>query len=77
MLQQSSATWRNTDRYPTLQPILKQVTAVLMEGSKAVIDSDDQYQVFDDPNASDPSHSLLSKVCTFAPLQPVQAFILP
>ncbi len=53
---------------------------MLSEGSKAVIDSDDQYQVkligasvctvshffnikvFDDANASDPSHSLLSKV---------------
>ncbi|KAI0830771.1 heterokaryon incompatibility protein Het-C-domain-containing protein [Trametes gibbosa] len=46
---------------PYLTPILKQVTDVLMEGSKAVIDSDDQYQVFDDPRASDPSHSLLSK----------------
>ncbi|KAI0375460.1 Het-C-domain-containing protein [Pilatotrama ljubarskyi] len=46
---------------PYLTPILKQVTDVLMEGSKAVIDSDDQYKVFDDPNASDPSHSLLSK----------------
>ncbi|OJT08483.1 hypothetical protein TRAPUB_666 [Trametes pubescens] len=46
---------------PYLSPILKQVTDVLSEGSKAVIDSDDQYQVFDDANASDPSHSLLSK----------------
>ncbi|KAH9858257.1 heterokaryon incompatibility protein Het-C-domain-containing protein [Lenzites betulinus] len=46
---------------PYLTPILKQVTDVLSEGSKAVIDSDDQYEVFDDPNASDPSHSLLSK----------------
>ena len=27
------------------QPILKQVTTVLTEGSKAVIDTDDQYQV--------------------------------
>ncbi|KAK7058606.1 hypothetical protein VNI00_002242 [Paramarasmius palmivorus] len=46
---------------PWLTPILTQATSVLGEGSKAVIDSDDQYQVFDDPNASDPSHSLLSK----------------
>lgn len=45
-----------------LQPILKQVTDVLSEGSQAVIDSDDQYEVFTNPNASDPSHSLLSKV---------------
>ena len=29
----------------SLQPILKQVTEVLTEGSKAVIDTDDQYEV--------------------------------
>ncbi|CDO73164.1 hypothetical protein BN946_scf185007.g219 [Trametes cinnabarina] len=46
---------------PYISPILKQVTDVLMEGSKAVIDTEDQYQVFDNPDASDPSHSLLSK----------------
>ncbi|KAF9029991.1 Het-C-domain-containing protein [Hymenopellis radicata] len=46
---------------PWLTPILTQATSVLGEGSKAVIDSDDQYQVFEDENASDPSHSLLSK----------------
>ncbi|GJE86244.1 heterokaryon incompatibility protein Het-C domain-containing protein [Phanerochaete sordida] len=46
---------------PYLTPVLQQVTAVLSEGSKAVIDSDDQYEVFDNPDASDPSHSLLSK----------------
>ncbi|KAK7686586.1 hypothetical protein QCA50_010186 [Cerrena zonata] len=46
---------------PYLTPILQQVTSVLGEGSKAVIDSDDQYEVFNNPNASDPSHSLLSK----------------
>ncbi|THV06567.1 Het-C-domain-containing protein [Dendrothele bispora CBS 962.96] len=46
---------------PYLTPILTQATGALGEGSKAVIDTEDQYQVFDDPNASDPSHSLLSK----------------
>ncbi|KAJ3526869.1 hypothetical protein NM688_g8205 [Phlebia brevispora] len=46
---------------PYLTPILQQVTEVLSEGSKAVIDTEDQYEVFDNPNASDPSHSLLSK----------------
>ncbi|KAH9943991.1 Het-C-domain-containing protein [Epithele typhae] len=46
---------------PYVSPLLKQVTTVLSEGSKAVIDTEDQYEVFDDPNASDPSHSLLSK----------------
>ncbi|CAL1694230.1 unnamed protein product [Somion occarium] len=46
---------------PYLTPLLQQVTTVLGEGSKAVIDSDDQFEVFNNPNASDPSHSLLSK----------------
>ncbi|SJL06118.1 uncharacterized protein ARMOST_09454 [Armillaria ostoyae] len=46
---------------PWLTPILTQATSALGEGSKAVIDSDDQYEVFDNANASDPSHSLLSK----------------
>ncbi|KAJ3922038.1 Het-C-domain-containing protein [Lentinula edodes] len=46
---------------PWLTPILTQATSVLGEGSKAVIDTDDQYEVFDNPDASDPSHSLLSK----------------
>lgn len=46
---------------PWLTPIMQQVTGALSEGSKAVIDSDDQYEVFNNPNASDPSHSILSK----------------
>ncbi|KAI0692980.1 heterokaryon incompatibility protein Het-C-domain-containing protein [Cytidiella melzeri] len=47
---------------PYLTPILQQVTAVLSESSKALLDShSDQYEVFDNPDASDPSHSLLSK----------------
>jgi hypothetical protein len=46
---------------PWLSPILKEATCTLSEGSKVVIDSDDQYEVFNKPNASDPSHSLLSK----------------
>ncbi|TFK41913.1 heterokaryon incompatibility protein Het-C-domain-containing protein [Crucibulum laeve] len=46
---------------PYLAPILTQATGVLDEGSKAVINNEDQYAVFDNPNASDPSHSLLSK----------------
>ncbi|EAU92260.1 heterokaryon incompatibility protein HET-C [Coprinopsis cinerea okayama7 len=46
---------------PYLTPILAQATSVLDEGSKAVIDSEDQYEVFDNPDAHDPSHSLLSK----------------
>ncbi|KAJ8084687.1 hypothetical protein PM082_003463 [Marasmius tenuissimus] len=46
---------------PYLTPILTQATSALGEGSKAVIDSDDQYEVFNNPRASDPSHSILSK----------------
>ncbi|KAH9004156.1 Het-C-domain-containing protein [Lactarius hatsudake] len=46
---------------PWLSPILKEATSTLSDGSKVVIDSADQYEVFDRPNASDPSHSLLSK----------------
>ncbi|KAJ7201281.1 Het-C-domain-containing protein [Mycena pura] len=46
---------------PWVTPILQQATSVLGEGSKAVIDTVDQYEVFDNPRASDPSHSLLSK----------------
>ncbi|KAG9105406.1 hypothetical protein FRC07_009308, partial [Ceratobasidium sp. 392] len=46
---------------PFLTPILQQATGALQEGSAAVIDTDDQYEVFNNPDASDPSHSLLSK----------------
>jgi len=46
---------------PYITPIMQQTTGVLDEGSKSVIDSEDQYEVFTNPNASDPSHSLLSK----------------
>ncbi|KAG8965531.1 hypothetical protein FRC03_000441 [Tulasnella sp. 419] len=46
---------------PWLSPLLIRTTGVLKEGSAAVIDTNDQYQVWDNPNASDPSHSFLSK----------------
>jgi len=46
---------------PWLTPILQNATGTLHEGSAAVIDTDDQYEVFNNPYASDPSHSLLSK----------------
>ncbi|RDB28776.1 hypothetical protein Hypma_015984 [Hypsizygus marmoreus] len=46
---------------PYVAPILQQATGVLGEGSKAVIDSEDQFEVFNNPNASDPTHSFLSK----------------
>jgi len=46
---------------PWLGPIIQQTCGVLGEGSKAIVDTDDQYEVFNNPRASDPSHSLLSK----------------
>lgn len=46
---------------PYMTPILMQATSALDEGSKVVIDNDDQYEVFNNPEASDPSHSMLSK----------------
>ncbi|KAF9268848.1 Het-C-domain-containing protein [Marasmius fiardii PR-910] len=46
---------------PFLKPILKTATAGLQSASGEVIDSHDQYEVFNDPQASDPTHSFLSK----------------
>ncbi|PCH35251.1 Het-C-domain-containing protein [Wolfiporia cocos MD-104 SS10] len=46
---------------PFLKPIMKQATTGLQAASGAVINQHDQYEVFDDPRASDPTHSFLSK----------------
>ncbi|EKM84003.1 hypothetical protein AGABI1DRAFT_110607 [Agaricus bisporus var. burnettii JB137-S8] len=46
---------------PYVVPLITSATGILDEGSKEVINNSDQYQVFDDPDASDPSHSILSK----------------
>ncbi|GAA5870617.1 hypothetical protein JCM3774_001704 [Rhodotorula dairenensis] len=46
---------------PLLKPLMSQATKVLGEGSAAVINSSDQYEVFNNPHASDPTHSFLSK----------------
>lgn len=46
---------------PFLKPLLKTATAGLHTASGEVIDSHDQYEVFNDPRASDPTHSFLSK----------------
>jgi len=40
---------------------MQSATSQLQSGSAAVIDKQDQYEVFNNPNASDPTHSLLSK----------------
>jgi hypothetical protein len=46
---------------PYLKPVLKSATSGLSSASSEVIDSHDQYEVFNDPRASDPTHSFLSK----------------
>ncbi|SCV73961.1 BQ2448_6391 [Microbotryum intermedium] len=46
---------------PLLKPIMSQATAVLQQGSAEVIKNSDQFAVFSDPQASDPTHSFLSK----------------
>ncbi|KPV75411.1 uncharacterized protein RHOBADRAFT_36269 [Rhodotorula graminis WP1] len=46
---------------PMIKPIMGQATQVLTQGSAAVIDNPEQYEVFSNPHASDPSHSFLSK----------------
>ncbi|GAA5857550.1 hypothetical protein JCM8547_009336 [Rhodosporidiobolus lusitaniae] len=46
---------------PMLKPIMGQATTVLGQGSAAVINNEDQFEVFNNPHASDPTHSFLSK----------------
>ncbi|KAG8896898.1 hypothetical protein FRB99_008583, partial [Tulasnella sp. 403] len=46
---------------PFVRPLIEAATGHLMENSAAVINSHDQYEVFSNPNASDPTHSFLSK----------------
>ncbi|ESK92001.1 heterokaryon incompatibility protein het-c [Moniliophthora roreri MCA 2997] len=46
---------------PFLKPILQTATTGLSTASGEVIDTHDQYEVFNDPRASDPTHSFLSK----------------
>ncbi|KAJ7108550.1 heterokaryon incompatibility protein Het-C-domain-containing protein [Mycena epipterygia] len=46
---------------PFLKPILKTATTSLSSVAGEVIDEQDQYEVFNDPRASDPTHSFLSK----------------
>ncbi|KJA23049.1 hypothetical protein HYPSUDRAFT_66529 [Hypholoma sublateritium FD-334 SS-4] len=47
--------------FPFMKPILKSATSGLSTVSGEVIDNVDQYEVFNDPRASDPTHSFLSK----------------
>ena len=46
---------------PYLKPIMQAATGTLQQGSAAVINKADQFEVFDDPMASDPTHSILAK----------------
>ncbi|KAI0346175.1 Het-C-domain-containing protein [Trametopsis cervina] len=46
---------------PFLKPLMKTATSQLMTASGEVINKADQFEVFNDPRASDPTHSFLSK----------------
>lgn len=46
---------------PYVQPIIKQALGGLSFGSAQVINQEDQYEVFNNPNASNPTHSMLAK----------------
>ncbi|SPO36665.1 uncharacterized protein PSFLO_02136 [Pseudozyma flocculosa] len=46
---------------PVMSPIFRTVTETLFEASAAVVDCHDQTIVFNDENASDPTHSMLAK----------------
>ncbi|KAF8649338.1 hypothetical protein AX16_005873 [Volvariella volvacea WC 439] len=46
---------------PFLKPVLKSATESLSSVSGEVINKHDQFEVFNDPHASDPTHSFLSK----------------
>ncbi|KAK0548530.1 hypothetical protein OC845_003543 [Tilletia horrida] len=46
---------------PYLKPLVSQAMGGLSTTSAQVIKKEDQFEVFNDPNASDPTHSMLSK----------------
>ncbi|KAK4705310.1 hypothetical protein P7C70_g893, partial [Phenoliferia sp. Uapishka_3] len=46
---------------PLLKPVMGQATTALQQGSAEVINNEDQFEVFNNPHASDPTHSFLSK----------------
>ena len=46
---------------PFVKPLIGTATEALGSSSQAVIDSHDQEEVWNNPNASDPTHSFLSK----------------
>ncbi|GJJ14848.1 hypothetical protein Clacol_009116 [Clathrus columnatus] len=46
---------------PYLKPLLQTASTTLSTSSAEVINNEDQFEVFDNPRASDPTHSFLSK----------------
>ncbi|PLW49145.1 hypothetical protein PCASD_03001 [Puccinia coronata f. sp. avenae] len=57
----SLAQWIMVTIDPFVRPILLQASSAIGQGSQAVISGNDQWTVFNDPNASDPTHSVLAK----------------
>lgn len=57
----SLAQWVMVTIDPFVRPILLQASSAIGQGSQAVISGNDQWTVFNDPNASDPTHSVLAK----------------
>lgn len=60
-IQDSISAFVFTTLEPFLKPILETATSGLQTASSEVINKHDQYEVFNDPHASDPTHSFLSK----------------
>lgn len=44
-----------------MKPLISAATGGLSQGSAEVVNNAEQYQVWDNPHASDPTHSFLSK----------------
>ncbi|KAF8527105.1 heterokaryon incompatibility protein Het-C-domain-containing protein [Gautieria morchelliformis] len=60
-LMDSIAVFVYTTLEPFLKPLLQTASNGLATSSAEVINTHDQYEVFNDPRASDPTHSFLSK----------------
>ncbi|EIW78541.1 Het-C-domain-containing protein [Coniophora puteana RWD-64-598 SS2] len=60
-LSESISVFVFTTLEPFLKPIMKSSTSALQLASGEVINQHDQYEVFNDPRATDPTHSFLSK----------------
>ncbi|KIJ38953.1 hypothetical protein M422DRAFT_33009 [Sphaerobolus stellatus SS14] len=60
-LMDSLAVFVYTTLEPFLKPLLQTASNTLGSASAEVVNTHDQYEVFDDPRASDPTHSFLSK----------------